>query len=147
MGRLAKASIALVVLGVVVFAVSQLPSWFWHPLGLCAGTPRTTQGCKGYNSWSGIFSDVGEVTLIVGLITGSVAARRFLHTHFECHEETCHKLGVHHVEGTPYRTCWRHHPVLSSHEKGSVPLSHIHEAHARSQGVAANVQDRPLSGC
>lgn len=131
MSRLAKGSVALIVIGgLLVLVATQLPAWFWHPLGDCDGAKDVVRDCMGYNSWSGIFSDIGEVTLIVGLVTGAVAARRFLHKHFECHEETCHRLGVHPVHGTPYRTCWRHHPVLAVHEKGSVPLAHIQDAHA-----------------
>lgn len=114
-------------LGVFVFLLTLLPDWFWHPLGYCTGTPAAIRGCKGYNSWSGSFSDIGEITLVAGVISGLVATRRFFHLHFECHEETCHKLGVHPVRNTPYRTCWHHHPVLGAHEKHGVPLEHIHK--------------------
>ena len=132
--RLAKLSAVLIVVGLLALLVASLPSWMWHPLGLCVGTARTVRDCKGYNSWSGIFSDIGEITLIAGLITTSVAVHRFIHNHFECHEETCHKIGVHRVHDkdgkpTPFLTCWIHHPILSKHEKGSIPLEHLHEVH------------------
>jgi hypothetical protein len=129
MSRLAKISVALIILGLIALGLAELPSWFWHPLGLCSGSKAVVRGCKGYNSWSGIFSDVGEATLIVGLISGSVAIRRFLHQHFECHDSTCKRLGFHRVENTPFRTCWHHHPILGRHEKHLVPLEHIHAAH------------------
>jgi hypothetical protein len=109
---------ALALVTVLAWLVASLPAWVWHPL---VG--------KGYQLWSGIASDVGEITLPVTLIAGALTLRSWLHQHFECHKDTCHKLGFHHVEGTPYRTCWSHHPVLSKHEKHGVPLSHIHRAH------------------
>lgn len=122
MSRLTKVSLSLLALGVVIYAFSNwVGAWFWHPLF-----------GRGYQFWSGIGSDVGEVTLIVGLVTGSVAVRRFLHAHFECHAEGCTKLGVHPVRGTPYRTCWHDHPVLGKHKtKHGVPLDVIHAAHTR----------------
>lgn len=88
----------------------------------------------GYQFWSGIGSDIGELSIVVSIIVAALAIRRFLHTHFPCHSESCKKLGFHHVMGTPYRTCWHHHPVLSSYAKGTVPLDHIQQAHARAQG-------------
>lgn len=83
----------------------------------------------GYQFWSGIGSDIGELSIVVSIIFTAVAVRRFLHAHFRCHTDGCRKLGFHHVAGTPYRTCWRHHPVLSSYERATVPLEHIHRAH------------------
>ncbi len=135
MSRLVKVSIALIGLGVIAYVVAQFPAWVWHPLGMCTGNAVTVRDCKGYNSWSGLFSDFGEITLLVGLISGSVAARRFLHLHFECHEEMCHRLGFHPVHGTPFRTCWAHHPELpgDQSQKHSVKLKHIHQAHARAR--------------
>ena len=98
-----------------------------HPLGLCAGTAHQVMLCKGYNFWSGIGSDLGEITLIGTIIAIGWRVRK----HFECHVDTCHKVGLHHVAGTPHRTCWPHHPVLGDHEPHRVSLGHIHAAHAR----------------
>jgi hypothetical protein len=95
-------------------------------MGLCSGPAAQVQQCKGYNFWSGIGADIGEITLVVSLVSGVLWFRR----HFQCHEETCSKVGMHHVPGTPYRTCWHHHPVLSRHGHGKVPLAHIQAAHA-----------------
>lgn len=127
--RLRWPFLGAVLLAIVAWLLLYAPAWFWHPLGYCDGTLAQIRDCRGYNSWSGIFSDIGEITLLAGLVTVPLAVLRFLHAHFECHEETCHRLGVHHVAGTPYRTCWPHHPVLSEHEKHGVPLRVIHDRH------------------
>ena len=83
----------------------------------------------GYQFWSGIGSDIGEVSIVVSIVVAALTVRRFLRAHFPCHTDSCRKLGFHHVAGTPYRTCWHHHPVLNSYEHATVPLEHIHGAH------------------
>jgi hypothetical protein len=95
-------------------------------MGICSGSAGMVQQCKGYNFWSGIGADIGEITLIVSVISAVLWFRR----HYQCHEETCSKIGVHHVRGTPFRTCWHHHPVLSQHPRGKVSFAHIQAAHA-----------------
>lgn len=129
------------VLGVAVawLFLVVFPTWLWHPLAtrVCRsefkGFPLTVRDCLSYNFWSGIGSDFGEVTL-VGIAVGSILAvwnvYRKLRPHLECHEETCAKLALHKIEGTPLRVCWHHHPLLSQHPHGKVPLHVIHKAHA-----------------
>jgi hypothetical protein len=95
----------------------------------------------GYQFWSGIGSDIGELSIVISIIVAALAVRRFLHTHFPCHTDGCRKLGFHHVAGTPYRTCWHHHPVLASYERATVPLAQIHEAHSQ-----ANLPSSPADG-
>lgn len=124
-----------VIAGVTLIAVFVLPSWFWHPLAtqVCRAqyhTQAQVRDCLSYNYHSGIGSDLGELTLIGTLVVGFATAHRLLHKHFECHADTCKKLGFHHVEGTHFRTCWHHHPVLSSHDHHKVPLQVIHDAAA-----------------
>lgn len=84
----------------------------------------------GYQFWSGIGSDFQEILLPVTILTGVIWIRRFARQHLECHEETCRKLGLHHVEGTPFRTCWEHHPVLGQHDHKSVPHAVILRRHS-----------------
>lgn len=50
----------------------------------------------GYLFWSGIGSDIAEVTLIAAVWH-----------HLNCHEDGCFRLGKHRVDGTPY--CGSHH--------------------------------------
>ena len=129
--RLAWLAIWSLVAAGILFGLSQwIANWIWHPLGStaqCVG-----KNCKGYNFWSGLGSDLSEITLIITLISGILWFRR----HYQCHEETCKKIGLHHVPGTPYRTCWHHHPVLSQHSRGKVPLSKIQAAHAAAMAVS-----------
>ncbi len=69
----------------------------------------------GYQFWSGIGSDLGEVTLITGLARAFWRTRR----HLECHVEApknCHRIG-HPVPGTGHRACRLHHP--HAQEKGT----------------------------
>lgn len=62
--------------------------WFFHPLsGL------------GYQFWSGIGSDLSEITLL-----GMVAGWWF---HHNCHERGCWKIG--HPDQTGKVVCRRHH--------------------------------------
>lgn len=110
--------IALALLTLVAYAVAQLPAWVWHPLF-----------GRGYQLWSGIASDVSEITLPVTVIAAAITSYRLAHQHFECHDETCKRIGLHHVAGTPHRTCWEHHPILSQHPRHGVPLDIIHERH------------------
>jgi hypothetical protein len=70
---------------------------------------------NGYQSWSGILSDVGEITLITG---GAFAAYRFKKNH-ECHVESpknCRRFGRP-VPGTGHVACRKHHPHAA--ERGS----------------------------
>lgn len=97
----------------------------------------------GYQWWSGFGSDLGY---IVQLVAGLVIAWRIykgLKHHFECHEESCSRVGVHPVHGTPYRTCWHHHPILSQHGHKKVPLHVIHrEHHAAREGAIRTTDGR-----
>ena len=76
--------------------------WLWHPL---IG--------PGYQFWSGIASDLGEVTLIGGLI---VAYRKI-----ECHQTGCHRIGKF-VHGH-FKLCKIHHPHVPS--DGKITKEHI----------------------
>ncbi len=70
----------------------------------------------GYQFWSGIGSDLGEVAIIGGLIT--------IVRHLNCHARGCWRLGGHQVVGTPFRTCRKHHP-------------HVPEGGATAEQIAA----------
>lgn len=86
------------------------PDWLYQPLrGL------------GYQFWSGIGSDFGELTLVLGFM-----AFYWRHT---CHVSRCWRLGRHAVSGTAYVTCRRHHPTVPRH----VSAEHVHKAHKESQ--------------
>jgi hypothetical protein len=78
-------------------------SLFLHPLGYCSGTPGQVDACRGYNFWSGIFSDA---TIFTGFVAVMLAWWR---TH-NCHVHGCYRLlwHTHPVHGHP--VCKYHHP-------------------------------------
>lgn len=76
--------------------------WLWHPL----------QG-PGYQFWSGIGSDLGELTLI-GLAVG-------LYRHLECHQTGCHRFGR--FPHGHLKLCARHHPKVP--DDGRITAEHI----------------------
>jgi hypothetical protein len=79
-----------------------------------------------YLAWSGWGGDLGEV-VIIGALWG--AYRK--HT---CHVDGCWRLSRHHVEGTPYIACKKHHPTVPE----TVTAEHIADAHAVANQGATN---------
>lgn len=84
-------------------------TWFLHSAGLDDASGAW------YLFWSGI---VGDLALLgaIGLIFRKV----------NCHSARCWRIGLHHVEGTPYVTCRKHHPTVPT---GKVSVHEIHRAH------------------
>ena len=64
-----------------------------------------------YGFWSGFGSDIGELAIIGGLIT--------IARHHNCHQPGCWRLGRHHIEGTEYVVCRKHHPRNSPRPRRS----------------------------
>lgn len=54
-----------------------------------------------YGFWSGFGSDITEFA-ILGIVFKRV----------NCHAKGCHRIGLHHIEGTPYTVCKKHHPLI-----------------------------------
>lgn len=111
---IAAVAVGLTVVGLLVLFV--LPAWFFEPLGVCTG-----RAC-GYQFWSGI---AGSFLIGGGLWSGALG----MYWHHSCHVGTCIWPGRHPVEGTPYRTCKKHHPTVPS----KVTATHIADAHAANQ--------------
>jgi len=74
-----------------------------------------------YGFWSGFGSDIGEATIIVGIL----AAWR----HHSCHVRGCARLGRQ-VPGTPYLACPKHHPTHKGYKR-AVSKETIHTAHTQ----------------
>jgi hypothetical protein len=71
-----------------------------------------------YLAWSGVISDLGEITLIAGIIA-------FLR-HINCHEPGCWWMGKYPAAGGSFRFCHRHHPDFA----GKPPTrEHMHRRH------------------
>lgn len=79
-----------------------------HWLGMTNASGKT------YLFWSGFFGDVSII----------VAAVAFLR-HRNCHVTGCWRVGRHHVAGTPYVTCQKHHPAID----GKPTLEDVLAAH------------------
>ena len=76
-----------------------------------------SQHGNGYQWSSGPGANFGEVT-VIGVAYG--AFRRV-----NCHQHRCWRIGRHHVDGSPYVVCGRHHPAVPAR----VTAEHIAEAH------------------
>jgi hypothetical protein len=84
----------------------------WHPL----------LNGPGYNFWSGVASDAGELTLIGGALA--------LAKHANCDAPRCLRYGPHRTADGQHKLCRHHHPDLPSRK-----LS-LHEIHARHRAAA-----------
>jgi hypothetical protein len=77
-----------------------------------------------YALWSGIGSDLGELTIVL------VVWRKV-----NCHAKHCWRIGLHHVDRTHYVTCARHHPVHDGRRPATA--KQIAADHAKQQRRAA----------
>lgn len=89
-------------------------SWFLHSF-----TGASNETGWVYGLWSGFGGAIPDF-LIIGSIAGFLV-------HRNCHVHRCWRLGRHKVDGTPYVTCRRHHPVVPSR----VTAQAIADAHRR----------------
>lgn len=90
-----------------------MDGYLLHPLGVCVGNAHTVMLCRGYNFWSGIGSDIGEITIAGAVLTSAFGAYR----HFNCEEPGCWRPGHHHPEhGRP--VCRLHY---HTHEPPKAP--------------------------
>lgn len=119
-----------------------LPNYTWHPLGQCTAASSNKliaaheiMRCKSYNLWSGILSDVGEVTLITAILLTAWRCYRLWRKHTECHVATCKNHGFP-VHGTPYRACHEHHPATEHADGEPITASHIATAHAKQKPLS-----------
>jgi len=104
-----------VLVGIVVVALFFATVRHW----LAVHTGTVNESGPYYGFWSGFGSDLGEVTLVVG-----VAA---LYKRYKC--QTCWRLAHHQVEGTHYRVCHHHwtdedEQRLSDRHLRKFPLQH-----------------------
>jgi hypothetical protein len=89
-----------------------MPVWHWvlHVTGV------KDSGSYWAAFWSGFGSDLAEFAII------AVVWRKV-----NCHAKGCWRVGMHHVEGTHFITCRKHHPV---HRGGAATADDIARAHA-----------------
>lgn len=72
----------------------------------------------GYQFWSGIGSDFGELTLLTAMV---VAFRRV-----NCHVKGCPRIGKYHVDNTPYKVCALHHPRVPTKGASAEHIADLH---------------------
>jgi hypothetical protein len=75
-----------------------------------------------YLFWGGFGSCLSELAILV------VVWRKI-----NCHAKGCYRIGLHHVEGTPYITCGKHHPTHPG--SGAVTAEQIAQAHTDAQAA------------
>ena len=120
-------AVVLVVIGLALLIAVHVAA-FQHWAAVHSGTDIPNgQYSVYYNFWSGIGSDLGEITLVTGLILGILG----FYKHHNCHVEKCRRLGRP-VPGTPMVACWEHHPE-HTHHKRNVPLEHLQRAYREAQ--------------
>ena len=44
-----------------------------------------------------------------------------------CHASGCWRIGIHHVVGTPFVTCRKHHPVVPTGRIGADQIAQVHQ--------------------
>ena|ERR1700758_4008841 len=71
---------------------------------------------NGYQAWSGILSDLGEITLAGAAITLLVGAWR----HLECASPGCHRWAKHHYIDEQ----GKHHQLCHKHDVDEHPKAH-----------------------
>jgi hypothetical protein len=70
----------------------------WHFLLTVTGV--NDEAGRWYAWWSG-FAGILPEFAILALVWRKI----------NCHAKGCYRVGMHHVDGTPYITCRKHHPV------------------------------------
>ena len=80
-------------------------------------------GSRWYYFWGGFGSCLSELAILV------VVWRKI-----NCHAKGCYRIGLHHVEGTPYITCGKHHPT--HHGSGAATAEQIAQAHTDAQDAS-----------
>lgn len=106
-----------------------------HPLGLCPVNFHERLACRGYNLWSGIGSDIGEITLITAILVTAWRVYKLWKKHTECHIATCKNHG-HVVHGTPYRACHEHDPRITHQIGEDITADHILQAYKKSVNIS-----------
>jgi hypothetical protein len=99
-----------------------------HWLAVHAGSSNTPGAPPNYNFWSGFGSDLGEVTIVGGMIA--------IYRKHSCHTRWCWRFGHHaftdEATGITYRLCRRCHPA---HPGGHLTRGRIAFIHAKNSSA------------
>jgi len=89
--------------------------------GLAVFFGLTNPSGHAYSFWSGIGADLGEATIITGMLA--------LYRKHNCHARGCWRIGKLGVDGTPYVVCHRHHPAHHGTRKATAEeIQRLHAA-------------------
>jgi hypothetical protein len=91
----------------------------WHWLEAVSGA-RDEAGAW-YGLWSGLGGALPDLALLAAVLGFA--------WHRNCHVHRCWRLGRHHVDGTPFVVCRKHHPAMPA----QVSAEDIAEAHKAAQ--------------
>jgi hypothetical protein len=97
----------------------------WHFLLTITGT--WDESSYWYAWWSGFAGDLPEFAIL------AIVWRKI-----NCHAKGCYRVGRHHVDGTPYITCAKHHPVHPG--SGSATAEEIAAAHHRHHAAVGQTE-------
>lgn len=78
--------------------------------------------------WLGLTNGSGPVYLFHSGFGGELvylSVFGMVYRRLNCHITGCWRIGVHHVEGTPFMTCKSHHPAVPE----KVTVEHVHRRH------------------
>jgi hypothetical protein len=114
-----KLGIAFVIVATLAIVFATWHDFYFHWFEVHSGTVNESGPYYGF--WSGFGSDIGEATIIVGIVT--------VYRHHNCHVKGCAHLGRR-VDGTPYVACPKHHP---DHQGGkrSISFEELKAAHRK----------------
>jgi hypothetical protein len=83
--------------------------WLWHPLQ-----------SVGYQFWSGLGSDISEITIIAGALA--------ILKHLNCDSPRCFRYGPHRTADGHHKLCRHHHPDLPKHRLSLPEIQARHHA-------------------
>lgn len=94
----------------------------WQTLGHFFGLDDLSGAFYGF--WSGVGSDISELLILGGVIQ--------LYRRHACHVSSCRRIGKHHVDGTPYVVCAKHHPDVPDGDVTHAAILHAHRQNRQS---------------
>lgn len=101
---------------------------FWHHLLHVLGVDNVSGPWYGF--WSGFGSDLGEVTIITGLLA--------VYKKHNCHVAWCWRVGRHpftdEATGAEYLLCRKHHPGTLSRPPSAEAIDAIHARNSGQEG-------------
>lgn len=108
--------------------------WWWHALqhwlAVHTGSSNTPGAPPNYNFWSGSGSDIGEVTILGGLLA--------IYKRHNCHTRWCWRFGRHDftddATGLTYRLCRHCHPEHPGRQLHRARIAVIHERNQQGGG-------------